>query len=385
MKNIFHILLFAIGLFSNAQTALYNTGNLRIHEEGKLGFHISLINDGALDENLGLAGFYGDLPLTVSGAFVPTFFDLEISNPDHVSLNTGLNTLNNTNFILGNFFTPRAQPENYLNFLQNAFYTGSNDISKVDGYAAITDQQNFTFPVGDAQQLRQLILESTSVNTLAKCAYFFEDPNSPSTFSTNFDTNTKATGLGAISTFEFWRLESSVPSTVRISWNERSTISTLVSDITTLSVVGWSKTTSQWVSIGSSGAIGDLDQGFISTASFVPDDYEIITFGSGFGEPTEVLDLDNYLVTPNGDGINDFLEIPELEQSPNNTVRIFDRYGLKVFEMNNYTNQFDGFATGSNFVIAKDKGLPSGVYFYIASLHDIGLDFQGFLYLSSNQ
>jgi hypothetical protein len=53
--------------------------------------------------------------------------------------------------------------------------------------------------------------------------------------------------------------------------------------------------------------------------------------------------------------------------------------------MNNYTNQFDGFATSSNFVIAKDKGLPSGVYFYIASMHDIGLDFQGFLYLSSDQ
>ncbi len=381
MRNTLYVVAFLYGILATAQTALYNTGNLQIHEEGKLGFHTNLINDGALDENLGLAGFYGDLPLTVSGAFVPTFFDLEISNPDNVSLNTGLNTINNTNFITGNFFTSRAQPENYLNFLQNAFYTGSGDISKVDGYTAITDQQNFTFPVGDGQQLRPLILESSGVNALAKCAYFFEDPNNPSTFAT-FDTNTKATGLGTISTFEFWRLEGNVPSTVRISWNERSSIGTLVTDLNTLSVVGWSKTANQWVGIGSSGAIGDLDQGFISTASFVPDDYEIITFGSGFGEASELFDLDNYLVTPNGDGVNDFLEIPELDQSPNNNVKIFDRFGLKVFELDNYTNEFTGFANSNNFVIAKDKGLPSGVYFYIASLHDLGLDFQGFLYLA---
>ncbi len=381
-KQLFFLFVLA-SVFSNAQTALHNTGNLRIHEEGTMGFHTNLINDGSFDENLGLAGFYGDLPLTVSGAFVPTFFDLEISNPDHVGLNTGLNTINNTNFILGNFFTPRAQPENYLNFIQNAFYTGSGDISKVDGYAAMTDQRNFTFPVGDEQQLRQLILESTGVNTLAKCAYFFEDANSPSTFATNFNTDTRANGLGAISTTEFWRLEGSVASTVRISWNQRSTINALVTDIITLNVVGWQKSTNQWVSLGSNGAIGDLDQGFISSSSFVPDEYEIITLGSGFGQPSDLLDLENYLVTPNGDGINDFLMIPELDQSPNNNVKIYDRFGLKVFEMDNYTNQFTGFATSGTIVYDKDKGLPSGVYFYIASLHDLGLDFQGFLYLAA--
>ena len=382
MKNTLFFIVFICGVFANAQTALYNTGNLRIHKEGKMGFHIDLINDGSFDENLGLAGFYGDLPLAISGAFAATLFDLEISNPDNVNLNTGLNTINNANFITGNIFTSRAQPEIYLNFLQSAFYTGSSDMSKVDGYAAITDQQNFTFPVGDGQQLRPLILESSAVNTLAKCAYFFEDPNNPSTFTTSFNTDTKANGMGAISTTEFWRIEGSVPSTIRISWNQRSAINALVTDVTTLSVVGWQKTTNQWVTIGSSGTIGDLDQGFVSSASFVPDEYEIITFGSGFGQPTELLDLENYLVTPNGDGINDALVIPELDQSPNNNVKIFDRFGLKIFEMDNYTNQFTGFATSGTMVYAKDKGLPSGVYFYIASLHDLGLDFQGFLYLT---
>jgi hypothetical protein len=64
MRNTLYLFTFLYGILANAQTALYNTGNLQIHEEGKMGFHIGLINDGSFDENLGLAGFYGDLPLT---------------------------------------------------------------------------------------------------------------------------------------------------------------------------------------------------------------------------------------------------------------------------------------------------------------------------------
>ena len=90
MKKVFYI-VFLVGFCANAQTALYNSGNLQIHQDGQLGLHIDLINDGILDDNLGLAGFYGDLPLTVSGAFAPTFFDLEIANPDNVLLTTKRN------------------------------------------------------------------------------------------------------------------------------------------------------------------------------------------------------------------------------------------------------------------------------------------------------
>lgn len=385
MKTKLYILVCLFSVLANAQTALYNTGNIQIHDQGQMGFHTNLINDGSFDENLGLAGFYGAVPLSVSGAFAATFFDLEISNLDNVTLDTSLNISNNTNFIFGNFFTQRAQIDNYLNFLQNATSNGSGDISKVDGYAAVSNQQNFTFPVGDATQLRQLVLTSDAVNVFAKCAYFFEDPSSPSTFNSAFDTNTKVNGLGAISNTEFWRLEGDVPSTIQITWNDRSNIGTLVTDINTLGIVGWSKATNQWVSIGSNGATGEIAQGFVSSNTFIPDDYEVITFGDGLGEDSELSNLinpDNFLVTPNGDGINDVLVIPETDLSPNNSIQIFNRFGLKVFEMNNYTDEFNGLANSSNFVIAKDKGLPSGVYFYILSLDDLDLVFQGFLYLA---
>lgn len=382
MKKVIFLFFILVSSWSFAQTALYNTGNLQIHEEGQMGFHTNLINDGVFDENFGLAGFYGELPLTVSGAFPATFFDVEILNPDNISLNTSLNVRNNTNFITGDFFTTKTLTDNYLNFLDDATSNGSGDISKVDGYAAVSNKQNFTFPVGDEFQLRQLIMNSTAENVFTKCAYFFEDPNNPASFSTGFNTATTANGIGSVSTTEFWKLEGSVPSTIQISWNERSDVGTIVTDINELGIVGWQKSSNQWVGLGNGLATGDLTQGFVGSVSFIPDDYEVITFANNNGEIVELINPDNFLVTPNGDGINDFLVIPETDLSPNNSIQIFDRYGLKVFEMNNYTNEFGGFATTNNFVISKDKGLPSGVYFYILSLDDIDLAFQGFLYLA---
>jgi gliding motility-associated-like protein len=62
--------------------------------------------------------------------------------------------------------------------------------------------------------------------------------------------------------------------------------------------------------------------------------------------------------TPDGDGINDKWVIPNIENYPNNTVIVFNRWGRKVFEAAPYNNEWDG---GNN---------PSGVYFYIVDLQD---------------
>lgn len=386
MKNTIYLLILLIGNLSIAQTALYNSGNIQIHDTGTIGFHTNLINDGIFDQNLGLAGFYGNAPIEVSGAFAPTFFDAEFANEFNTILATTINLVNNGNFIFGNVLTPRSLTDINLNFLENGFNTGEGNLNKVDGYVQMNTKQNFTFPVGNVDQLKSLILNSESINETARCAYFFENPNNPTTFSQSFNTLNRAQNVNEISTTEFWRLEGAIASTVQISWNELSDISSLVSEVENLTMVGWSKATNQWENIGSSPATGDLSMGFLSSLTFVPNDYEIISFGDGTNmpnEPLDAIDLDNYLVTPDGDGLNDNLVFPELEQSPNNNVQIFDRFGLKVFEKDNYTNEFNGFATSGSFVINQGQGLPSGVYFYIAKLYDLGLEFQGFLYLAA--
>ncbi|WP_411030114.1 Calx-beta domain-containing protein [Spongiimicrobium sp. 3-5] len=66
--------------------------------------------------------------------------------------------------------------------------------------------------------------------------------------------------------------------------------------------------------------------------------------------------------SPNGDGSNDLLRINCIDQFPDNTIEIYDRYGNSVFEESGYANNWDG--TGSN------GELPRGTYFYILDLGD---------------
>ncbi len=75
----------------------------------------------------------------------------------------------------------------------------------------------------------------------------------------------------------------------------------------------------------------------------------------------------NQMVTPNNDGRNDFLFIRGVENARNNSLKIFNRWGVAVYEGQGYNNQnnvFDGRSKGRSTVSAEEY-LPAGVYFYI--------------------
>jgi gliding motility-associated-like protein len=168
---------------------------------------------------------------------------------------------------------------------------------------------------------------------------------------------------------------------ITISWNDRSSLFKLTSQIQNLTVVGYHKETKKWLDLGSTKTTGTIEEGFITSDELIPDEYEAFTFGSVLENNLPSPNSANYLITPNGDGINDFLFIPDLENYEYNTVQIFNRYGRKVFEAENYTNQFDGAYSLTGPTVGKDSGLPEGVYFYIVNLVDVQLNFQGFLYI----
>src|SRR5690606_14907053 len=163
--------------------------------------------------------------------------------------------------------------------------------------------QNFVFPVGDNIQLRTLTLNSTSINAFAKCAYYRGSPSNFPSLGQNFDPNNKPRTIGDISSAEFWHLEGSVSSSIQIGWNTNSNITALTNDVATLIPVGWSISGQAWVNLGAASIVGDIDQGFLVSDHFIPNDYAVITFAS-MATPKELLTLDNYLVTPNGDGVN---------------------------------------------------------------------------------
>ena len=80
-------------------------------------------------------------------------------------------------------------------------------------------------------------------------------------------------------------------------------------------------------------------------------------------------DIDIYnTISPNGDGKNDELVISGLENTTN-TLKIFNRWGVKVFESTNYHStgeRFRGYATSGRVVVGGDSELlPTGTYFYV--------------------
>jgi gliding motility-associated-like protein len=98
-------------------------------------------------------------------------------------------------------------------------------------------------------------------------------------------------------------------------------------------------------------------------------------------------------VTPNGDGANDVFFLKGIDCYPNNNVKIFNRWGVKVFEVNDYDNSFRAFdgISDARATINTDNRLPSGTYFYILEYEftDNGGAFRpiqqsGYLYLQGN-
>ena len=67
--------------------------------------------------------------------------------------------------------------------------------------------------------------------------------------------------------------------------------------------------------------------------------------------------------TPNGDGVNDVWEIPDIDRFPNHEVRIFNRWGNIVYSA---FGNFNGWY-GQN---SKDEPLPAAAYFYVVKLND---------------
>ena len=80
-------------------------------------------------------------------------------------------------------------------------------------------------------------------------------------------------------------------------------------------------------------------------------------------------------VSPNGDGINDFFEIQNIENHPNNELLVYTRSGVVIFSTRNYRNNWSG---------ATDNGLvPEGSYYFTLDLEgDDTLDRQGWIYIS---
>ena len=118
--------------------------------------------------------------------------------------------------------------------------------------------------------------------------------------------------------------------------------------------------------------------------------YELCNAG-GCATATVSIEVTHKLIAYNGVSINgsdknNHFHIAGIEAYPDNTVRIYNRWGVKVFEVQHYDNVrnvFKGISEGRVTVEAADK-LPQGTYYYVIEYVDENNQKQtmvGWLYL----
>ena len=92
-------------------------------------------------------------------------------------------------------------------------------------------------------------------------------------------------------------------------------------------------------------------------------------------------------VSPNDDGSNDVFFIDGIECYPKNSVEIYNRWGILVYDVNGYNNamnSFKGISEGRS-TLNKNEQLPGGTYFYVLKYTDEqnkNHDKSGYLYLN---
>lgn len=373
MKKLLLFILINTTYVVTAQTGFHNTGNVQLHSGSKIGFHINLINNGTIDNTIGFAGFYADSEVrTISGTNQVTFFNVEIDALQNLELYNSLGIRNQLSFINGQIITPRNNTNISLDFIDYDFYAGEDNERHVNGYTSLKqgnkNTSSFTFPVGDGTMIRTMSLPHTDKNYFFKGAYFYEDPNFTTNFTANFLTDQKQAVIENISNIEFWDLDGKDETQITLTWNSRSDITSLANQISQLIVVGWSKTENQWVNLDVLEITGDLLEGTITSAPFVPDNYEVITIGSLLDDEINT-DNNNILISPNGDNLNDYLVFDEVNEYAHNKLVIYNRWGNIVYQTEDYKNDWDGTSNGRSTINREDK-LPTATYFYYLELGD---------------
>jgi gliding motility-associated-like protein len=81
-------------------------------------------------------------------------------------------------------------------------------------------------------------------------------------------------------------------------------------------------------------------------------------------DPCQIITYTGF--SPNGDGLNDTWIIGNIENFPNNSVHIYNRWGSQIIGINNYNNTYNAW----NGQSSSGSVLPNGTYFYVIELNN---------------
>ncbi len=129
-----------------------------------------------------------------------------------------------------------------------------------------------------------------------------------------------------------------------------------------------------FTSIGGTNIMGNTMVGSVTSETLATQ--SLFTIGVNTKEATADINVYN-AISPNGDGMHDFLKIENIELYPANNVIIYTRWGDKVFEQSAYDNVENTFVGKSN--VGKDRQLLEGTYYYVIEKGNDSKKISGFI------
>ena len=275
-----------------------------------------------------------------------------------------------------------------ITFQSNATHSNASHDSHVDGAVEKVGQEDFIFPIGNGTYYRFAGISAPSQMTAQyDASYVLENP-------TDIHPHDQRTGVIAeIDNAEYWLIQPRSKADelfVTLSFAEETTPQSIINAASRneLSIVRWDETQKLWINEG--GAI-DLANSSVTTVS---SGYGLFTLARVKGDEVLPCGVTVYTaITPNGDGNNDYFRIDKNTDCSNPlAVSIYNRWGVKVFETNNYGPQgevFNGYSNG-RLTYNNSALLPTGTYYYILEFNYANQGQEdshrqaGFFYLSGN-
>ncbi|MBW2962380.1 gliding motility-associated C-terminal domain-containing protein [Mesonia aestuariivivens] len=346
-------------------SSFYNTPEAKFYNDGRSSLYGNLTNEGIFDfyNPTGVLRMVGKQLQTIAGDEIfTTNFHLENLTPFIAfQLKTKVNVYQHVNFNLGILENRVYQGE--LNFLENAMAFNASSLSFVDGPVHKYGNSDFVYPIGNRNFYRPARTSNLVSTHLIKATYFLSNPG------VTYDLQLKDPLIEKIDHQEYWEIsiDESQEMLLSLGWDAQTTPSFILNQLNqenAVHIVKWNANAKRWIDIG--GAINFSEEAITAAVK----ESGIYTFAlMKFKEinPCDIIVFN--AVTPNNDGFNDSLKIenenPDCAQ--NLVVKIFNRWGVKVFETNSYGDPgqvFDGYSTG-RLTVQEQSQLPSGTYYYL--------------------
>ncbi|MCC9044527.1 gliding motility-associated C-terminal domain-containing protein [Myroides sp. M-43] len=386
-------LLVVSGLCSAASMAqTVNKGGLYISPKGVMSTHYTLENKEAADfKNNGTLYVYNDVvnngaffdykgkvaqgttifksdkAQTISGNTISKFNDVVLDNStENIAFNVVNDIVIQGKVDFQDGIANIDQTKGSFTFLKDAKAVNASDNSHIEGAVDKEGNNEFVFPIGDKKYYRNATITAPKdEKDVFIGKYNLDDTNF-------FNSHKHKSGVvELVNGREYWLVDrsSNAKSDVilTLGWHDDTTPKELLKTAEkNLRILRWDAKDQHWVD---EGGIVDVDNKTVTTPTSVRG-YGFFTLGTVNTDLILDGDVVIYnLVSPNGDGENDFFLIDNINRFPRNRVEIYNRWGVKVYETKSYdsnNNVFRGYSEGRVTINSGEK-LPTGTYYYVIS------------------